>query len=137
LIGAGYIKFTTALYVITTVLFIIFIYFGSKQFGLLGGASANLIVFLLLGFNIYAYMKIPEKFSLRELIQDNLLWVLIPIIFTILMLITELLVVKILASVVLMTISLIWLVRDSTTKNYIIKIPGLNKFLLYCKIYQK
>jgi O-antigen/teichoic acid export membrane protein len=117
LIGAGNIRFTTFLYLATTALYLFFVDFGSRNFGLLGATAANLTVILLLGFNVFVYFKIPEKNNLRHMVQDNIFWIMIPIVFFCITLFTESTLIKIIFTLMIFMICGAQVINDKIFKK--------------------
>ncbi len=70
LIGLGKVKFTSLVYLFSSIFMLISLYFLSRFFGLIGAAIANLIMVILLVFNLYVYKTLSMQIRLRDVIED-------------------------------------------------------------------
>ena len=70
LTGMGKVKFTSLVYLFSSIFMLANLFFLSKYFGLLGAASANLLMVLLLSFNLYVYKTLNKQIRLSNVIED-------------------------------------------------------------------
>lgn len=70
LTGMGKVKFTALIYLGSTILMLIGLFFLSNQFGLLGAVASNLILVLLLVFNVFLYSKFETSLPWRNMLSD-------------------------------------------------------------------
>jgi O-antigen/teichoic acid export membrane protein len=71
LTGIGRVRFTSLVYLFSTISMLIGVYVFSRNFGLYGAASANCFMILLLAYNIASYKLLGAKqFSWRAVLDD-------------------------------------------------------------------
>lgn len=72
LVGAGKVKFTSMVYLGTSILMISGVFFFSQHFGLVGAGSANFFMIFLFAFNLRTYyFASPKKFPYKNVFFDN------------------------------------------------------------------
>jgi O-antigen/teichoic acid export membrane protein len=70
LTGMGKVKFTALIYLLSTILMLIGLFFFSREFGLRGAVASNLILVLLLVFNVFLYSKFEIPLPWRHMLSD-------------------------------------------------------------------
>ena len=76
LVGIGRVKFTALAYLASSLLMLASVYLLSRQFGLLGAGTANLVMVLLLSMNIFLYRWFNSKQVWGRFLSDLLIGVL-------------------------------------------------------------
>ena len=76
LVGLGKVKFTAMAYLTSSILMLLAVYLLSRQFGLIGAGTANLVMVLLLGMNIFLYRWFNGRQIWGRLLPDLLVAVL-------------------------------------------------------------
>lgn len=70
LTGIGKVRLTAILYLFSTILMLVGLFFLSRQFGLLGAVTANLALMLLLILNLLLYLTFERSFHWRHILTD-------------------------------------------------------------------
>jgi O-antigen/teichoic acid export membrane protein len=70
LTGLGKVKFTAIVYFSSTILMLVGVFFLSRNFGIIGAVASNLVLVLLLLFNIYLYFTFEGVFPLKHILVD-------------------------------------------------------------------
>lgn len=70
LTGIGKVKFTAFIYLFSTILMLAGLFFLSREFGFLGAVSSNLILVLLLVFNLLLYVTFERPLPWRHVLAD-------------------------------------------------------------------
>lgn len=70
LTGMGKVKFTALVYLGSAIFMLSTLYFLAHYYGLLGAASANLVMVILLLFNLFAYKLLNERIHWKYLLID-------------------------------------------------------------------
>jgi len=70
LTGMGKVKFTSLVYLFSSSLMLISLYFLSNNFGLRGAACANLIMVLLISFNLFVYKTLNHQIRWKDMFVD-------------------------------------------------------------------
>lgn len=73
LVGLGKVKFTAPAYLTSSIFMLLAVYLLSRQFGLIGAGTANLVMLLLLGMNIFLYRWFNGRQVWRRLIPELLI----------------------------------------------------------------
>ncbi len=76
LVGLGKVKFTALAYLTSSILMLLAVYLLSRQFGLIGAGTANLVMVLLLGMTIFLYRWFNGRQMWGRLLPDLLVAVL-------------------------------------------------------------
>lgn len=76
LVGLGKVKFTSLVYLLSSVLMLAAVYLLSRQFGLMGAGAANLAMLLLLSMNVFLYWWFDRGRVWRGFVSDLVLGVL-------------------------------------------------------------
>lgn len=80
LTGLGQVKFTSLLYVFSSIIMLTALYFLSQRYGIIGAALANILMVVLLIMNFYTYKFLDKKFHWKTLISDLKWGISLPII---------------------------------------------------------
>ena len=122
LTGMGKVKVTSITYTITTFLFLISLYFLSKQFGLLGATLANCTMFLLLFYNIYTYYLLKAKNPWSNFLADLGYGLFLPILTSLIIFFIPGLGIKILLTGIFIAFYIIVYQKDTWLKAEVKKI---------------
>jgi O-antigen/teichoic acid export membrane protein len=79
--GIGKVKFTSLTYAIVTIIMLGSLYFLSQNYGLLGAISANLVMTVLLVYNIRLYYQNNKRLVVSNFFFDLGLGISIPLLF--------------------------------------------------------
>jgi O-antigen/teichoic acid export membrane protein len=79
LTGIGKVKFTAMVYLLSTSIMLIGLFFLSRKFGLLGAASSNLMLISLLVFNLFVYTILQKPVRWKDTLSDLQWGLLTPI----------------------------------------------------------
>jgi O-antigen/teichoic acid export membrane protein len=79
LTGIGQVRFTSLIYLFTTLIMLVSLFFLSRRFGFLGAALANFAPVLLLIFNLYTYRKLARRIAWRDVFSDLKWGLLLPV----------------------------------------------------------
>jgi polysaccharide transporter, PST family len=110
LTGLGKVKFTSLVYLFSSVAMLSGVYVFSLHFGLFGAACADCIMVILLVFNLYTYHNLSKKISWMAVINDLQWGFFLPIIIYILLFIAQTIIFKLLLTAIL-GITLIMVIR--------------------------
>jgi O-antigen/teichoic acid export membrane protein len=78
LTGLGKVKFTAVVYLSSTILMLSTLFFLSLQYSLLGAATANLVMILLLIYNLFLYFTFEKPFPWKRMFVDLQWGLLLP-----------------------------------------------------------
>lgn len=124
LTGIGKVKLTSLVYLFSTILMLVCVYFLSGMFGFLGAAASNLVLTILLVFNLSVYTKFGIPVQWRLLLAD-LKWGLVLPIFTFglsLFLSESNIVYKLLESIILGILFTLIIIRDKSAKVEMLRV---------------
>jgi O-antigen/teichoic acid export membrane protein len=79
LTGMGKVKFTALVYLFSTISMLVGLFFFSNEFGLLGAVASNLMLVLLLVFNLFLYFMFGVSHPWRQMLADLKWGLLLPI----------------------------------------------------------
>lgn len=119
LTGMGKVKFTSMVYMFSSIFMLASLYFLSRYFGLIGAASANLMMVSILLFNLLVYKILNKQIRWRSVFEDLGWGIFLPIIIYLLglnfpiMSILEKIILTLIISISLLYI----LIRDKDIKN--------------------
>jgi O-antigen/teichoic acid export membrane protein len=120
LTGIGSVRLTSFVYLFTTFFMLLGLYTWAKGFGMLGAASANLVMVFMLVLNIYTYSKLAGSLSFSHLIVDQAWGLFIPgLFFSLTLFLTFSLFQKIFLMLILVFCALFNLWRDPFLKKHL------------------
>lgn len=119
LTGMGHVRFMARIYFATSLLMIAGIYLLSPRYGLIGAAIAKLSSILLLIFNLYAYYQLRGRISLKKFIADNGWAISFTFAGYLLVLFGVPIILRILFSILIISLALIWCWRDNFIRGQI------------------
>jgi O-antigen/teichoic acid export membrane protein len=79
LTGIGKVKFTALVYLFSTFLMLVGLFFFSHAFGFIGAVTSNLAMILLLVFNLFIYFTFESPLQWRHVFADLQLGLFLPI----------------------------------------------------------
>jgi O-antigen/teichoic acid export membrane protein len=121
LTGMGRVKFTSTVYLLSSTAMLTGLFVLSGQLGLRGAVLANLIIGLLLAFNLYAYSQLNGRIAWKEVVADLGLGIILPLVVYAIALNTEALLVRILVTVSLCGIAGTAVVREGFVRSLVQK----------------
>jgi O-antigen/teichoic acid export membrane protein len=119
LTGMGKVKFTSLVYLFSSIFMLVSLYFLSRHFGLSGAASANLLMVFLLLFNLFVYKSLNKQVRWRHVVEDLGWGIFLPIFIFLFALVFPFTSIpeKIFLSLVICVSFLIVMARDINLKN--------------------
>jgi O-antigen/teichoic acid export membrane protein len=70
LTGIGKVKFTSLVYLFSTILMLVSLIFLSREFGFQGAVASNLLLILLLVFNLFLYVSVGSPIRWKHVLVD-------------------------------------------------------------------
>ena len=70
LTGIGKVKFTSLVYLFSTILMLVSLIFLSREFGFHGAAASNLMLILLLVYNLFVYVSVGSPIRWKHVLVD-------------------------------------------------------------------
>jgi O-antigen/teichoic acid export membrane protein len=119
LTGMGKVKFTSLIYLFSSIFMLVTLYILSRYFGLIGAASANLVMVFLLLFNLYVYKNLNRKIRWKVVLADLGWGIFLPICIFLLSLIYPIMstMEKIILSLIICITLFIVMLRDEYIRN--------------------
>jgi len=119
--GIGQVRFSSMLYLFSSILMLTGVYVFSSMFEFYGAALANILMIFLLGMNLRTYLLFDRRMIWKEIITDQSLGVMLPIITCAFVLLSPSLIVKVCFTLILIIWLVIIFLRDSFAKAQILK----------------
>ncbi len=120
LTGLGRVKFTSLIYMVSTVIMLSAVYMFSRFFGFYGAIAANALMFLLLLFNVYAYHVLAKRFSWKMVFTDLQWGIFLPIITYASLFLTQSLLFRLILTLASGIIIVVVLMRDDWARLWLI-----------------
>jgi O-antigen/teichoic acid export membrane protein len=126
LTGMGKARFTSLMYLFTSILMLAGVYLLTKRNGLMGAAMANLIMVLLLSFNLFVYSKFSKLNLFNDFVKDNCLPIVMLFIAYLMTLqpIHSSISVRIYASLAYIMLIAIFLIRIEVVHTLVLQLKG-------------
>ncbi|HBG73895.1 MAG: hypothetical protein A2X25_03220 [Chloroflexi bacterium GWB2_49_20] len=113
LTGMGKVKVTSLVYTLTTFLFLISLFFLSRQFGFLGAVLANCAMGLLLFYNIYTYTLLKAINPWQEFLADLGYGLFLPILAFVIIFFVPGLIIKFTLSIIIIVFIIYLFINDT------------------------
>ena len=117
LTGLGKVKFTSLIYLSSSVAMLASVYLFSYRFGILGAACANIIMVLLLVYNLYTYNILAHGIPWKSVLSDLRGGLFIPFVFYGLLLFNQAILFRLLLSAILGLTFLIDVLKDDWART--------------------
>ena len=113
LMGLGKVKFTSIVYIISTTIMLLALFFLSSNYGILGAGWANLFMAILISYNMYIYFIFDRKRAFKKVSMDIGLTIFLLIILYSLVSLWSFLWLRVLITIIMIFIVGVIVIRDS------------------------